>query len=396
MGWNRRGFLGGLLSIPGAAALLGNAAAQDAARDVYKELGIRPLVNAAGSYTYLSATLLPGPVREAMESAARKYVNLFELQEAVGKRISALVGCEAALVTAGTASALTLGTAACVTGKDRDKIRRVPDTAGMKNEVVLQKSHRNGYDHAVRNVGVRLVDVETVEALERAVNERTAALLFFNVHEGAGRIKAEEFARLGKKLGVPTFIDIAADVPPAENLTRFHKLGYDLVAVSGGKGLRGPQCSGILMGRKDLIEAAALNNNPHTDAICRTNKVGKEEIVGVWAALEEFLRRDPAATWKEWERRCKVIVDRLSDIPNINPETFVPEIANAVPHVRLTWGIPNKIVPPDEVQRKLRAGEPRIELRAVNQYSVEIAVWTLEPGEEEVVAGRLRETLKGK
>jgi L-seryl-tRNA(Ser) seleniumtransferase len=304
------------------------------------------------------------------------------------------VGCEAALVTAGTASALTLGTAACVTGKDREKIRRIPDTAGMKSEVVLPKGHRNGYDHAVRNAGVRLVEAENAEALERAVNERTAALLFFNVHEPAGRIRADEFARLGKKLGIPTFIDIAADVPPAENLFRFHRLGYDLVAVSGGKGLRGPQCSGILMGRKDLIEAAALNNNPHTDAVCRTNKVGKEEIVGVWAALEEFLSRDPAALWKEWERRCRAIIDRLADVPGVKAEPFVPEIANAVPHVRVAWGDPAPAVSPPEVQRRLRDGEPRIEIRAATPTALELAVWTLEPGEEEVVGRRLRDAFK--
>ncbi|MBI3664718.1 MAG: PLP-dependent transferase, partial [Acidobacteria bacterium] len=283
---NRRGFLQSLVSLPGVGGILGGLvpasalAAKPVKRDVYKELGVRPFINAAGTYTMLTASLLPREAVEAMETAARQFVNLNELHEAVGKKIATLVGCEAALVTAGAASALSLGTAACVTGKDADKIRRIPDTAGMKNEVLIQKSHRYGYDHAVRNVGVRLVEVETREELERAANERTAMMLFFNAADPNGKIKVEEFAQLGKKLNVPTFNDAAADVPPVENLWRYIKMGYDLVTFSGGKGIRGPQCSGLLLGRKDLIEAALLNNNPYSDSICRTNKVGKEEIVG--------------------------------------------------------------------------------------------------------------------
>jgi L-seryl-tRNA(Ser) seleniumtransferase len=292
---HRRGFLQALAGLPGASALLGwlapSSTAAGPARNVYRELGVRPLINAAGTYTALGGSLMPPEVLAALESAAGQYVNLLELHEAVGQRIAARVGCEAALVTAGAASALMLATAACVAGKDPAKIRRLPDTAGMKDEVIIQRLHRYGYDHAVRNVGVRLIEVETAAELERAVSARTAMMLFFNDRDADGRIKVEEFARLGKKLGVPTLNDAAADVPPAANLGRYLKMGYDLTAISGGKGLRGPQAAGLLLGRRDLIEAAALNNNPHTDAIGRTSKVGTEELVGMWAALEPGPRR---------------------------------------------------------------------------------------------------------
>ena len=213
---NRRRFLQGLAALPGAAAVSGahGATPPRAGRDVYQELGVRPLLNAAGTYTYLSASRMPREVVEAIESASKHFVSLSELQRAVGQRISALVGCESALVTAGAASALTMGTAACIAGRDPEKIRRLPDTEGMKNEVLILKSHRNGYDHAVRNTGARLIEVETREEIERAAGPKTAMMLFFNVHGPLGKVKVDEFVALAKKLGIPTLIDAAADVPP--------------------------------------------------------------------------------------------------------------------------------------------------------------------------------------
>jgi len=399
MSSHRRRFLQLLASLPGAGVLLGALAparlwAKRPQRDVYRELGIRPLINAAGTYTSLTASLMPLPVAEAVQIAGRQYVNLTELHEVVGKRIAALIGCQAALVTAGAASALSLGTAACVAGKDPEKIRRIPDTTGMQNEVIIQKAHRFGYDHAVRNVGVRLIEVETREELERTVNQRTAMMLFLNANDDAGKIKLEEFAQLGKKLGVPTFNDAAADVPPVENLWRYLKMGFDLVTFSGGKGLRGPQCSGLLLGRKDLIEAAAANNNPHSDSICRTNKVGKEEIVGVWAALEHYLKQDHQAQWREWEKRCKTIADLVSSRQGVKTEVFLPPIANHVPHLRITWDYAAAGLTPPQVVQQLREGEPRIEVRPGAKDSIEVAVWMLEPGEEHIVGRRLREILK--
>ena len=392
---HRRGFFNMLLGIPVVGSVLSWLApglkAQAPRRDVYGELGLRPLLNAAGTYTNLGGSLVRPEVIEAMAAAARQYVNLQELQAAVGQKIAGLIGCEAALVTAGAASALTLGTAACVAGKDPDKIRRIPDTAGMKNEVIIQKTHRYGYDHAVRNVGIKMVEVLTAQELEKAVNERTAMMLFFNDALPLGQIKVEEFARLGKKLGVPTFNDAAADVPPVEHLTRYLKMGYDLVCFSGGKGLRGPQSAGLLLGRKDLIEAAALNNNPHTDTIGRTNKVDKEDLVGMWAAVQAYLKQDHKATWQDWEKRVETIAAEVAKVPGVKTEKFVPPIANHTPHLKITWDS-SKIAPAD-VARKLRDGQPRIEIRPLIKDGVEVSVWMLDPGEAEVVGRQLREVL---
>jgi uncharacterized pyridoxal phosphate-dependent enzyme len=392
MSSNRRRFLQGLAALPGLGAIRPSAARSSGVeRDVYRELGVRPLVNAAGTYTMLSASLLAPEVRDAMDAASRKYVNLIELHQAVGKRIAALTGSEAALVTAGAASALTLGTAACMAGREGEKIRLLPDTTGMKNEVVIQKSHRYGYDHAVRNTGAKLVEVETREDLERALGEKTAMMLFYHRHDPLGRVKVEEFLGIGRKHGIPTMIDAAADVPPVGNLSRFQKMGFDLVVFSGGKALRGPQCAGLLLGRKDLVEAAARNNNPNTDTVGRTNKVGKEEIVGMWAALERYLALDHAAQWKEWERRCDAVAAPLAGLKDVKSATFVPETANAVPHLRISWDYSR--LKADDAVRRLREGDPRIETRPEATSGIEIAVWTLEPGEEDVVGRRLREVL---
>lgn len=395
---NRRGFLNTLLALPWVGGVLAKLmpaahAALPGRRDVYKELGIRPFINAAGTYTALTGSLMPREVVEAMSAAAGQFVHLSELQAAVGKKIAALVGAEAALVSAGAASALSLGTSACVTGKDLDKVRRLPDTTGMKNEVIIQKGHRFPYEHAVRNVGVRLVEVETRADLERAVNERTALLLFVNSRTPEGQIKADEFAQLGRKLGVPTMNDAAADVPPATNLSRFLKLGFDLVIFSGGKGLRGPQSAGLLLGRRDLIEAAALNNNPHGDALCRTNKVGKEELVGMWAALDYYLKQDHDALWREWDRRVQGIAELVGKVKGVRTERFVPEIANHVPHLRIAW-TGGTLPTPADVVKLLRSGDPSIEIRSSTNDAIEVSVWMLESGEDQVIGKRLVEILQ--
>jgi L-seryl-tRNA(Ser) seleniumtransferase len=363
-------------------------------RDIIAELGVRPIINAAGTYTALTASLMPPEVVAAIQVASRQYVRLNELHDAVGARIAERLQCEAALVSAGCASALSLAAAACVTGTDREKIRQIPDTHNLKNEVISQRAHRSGYAHAIRNAGVQIVEVETRQELERAINHRTAMMVFFNHAAPDGQIGLDEFVALGKKHNVPTLIDAAADVPPVENLFRFTKMGFDLVAFSGGKGLRGPQSAGLLLGRKDLIEAARMNNSPNSDALCRTNKVNKEELVGMLAALELFLDRDHEAVWKDWEARCSRIAAAVGQIRTVRTETFVPEIANAVPHLRVTWDETALGMTPAQVSEKMRAGEPSIEVRPGAREALEIGVWMLEPGEDEVVARRLREVLQ--
>jgi D-glucosaminate-6-phosphate ammonia-lyase len=394
---DRRALLGALASIPGLRLLFPASAAiaqsVAPARDVIRELGVRPCINAAGTYTALTGSLMPPEVVSAIQVASRQYVRLNELHDAVGKRIAELLKCEAAMVSAGCASALTLSTAACVAGSDPDRIRRIPDTTGMKNEVLVQRTHRVGYDHAIRNAGVHLIEVESRDELEKKINEKTAMLFFLNSSDRQGQIHHEEFVAIAKKHNIPTLIDAAADVPPVENLFRFTKLGFDLVAFSGGKGLRGPQSSGLLLGRKDLIAAARLNNNPNSDSICRTNKVNKEEIVGMLVALELFLKRDHDAVWKEWEARCESIMKELAGFDDVRTEVQVPSIANAVPHLHIRWDSDKRKLTPSQVADKLRDGEPSIEVAPGSRRELVVGVWMMQPGDEAIVGRRLREIL---
>ena len=264
----------------------------------------------------------------------------------------------------------------------------------MKTEVIIQKSHRYGYDHAVRNCGIRYVEIETAEELARAINERTAMMHFFNTNDPLGKIKLAEFAAIGRQHGIPTFNDIAADVPPVENLSKSIKLGYSLVAVSGGKGLRGPQSCGLLFGREDLIRAARLNGPPNSDAIGRGMKVNKEEMLGMMVAIETYLKRDHDADWREWEKRVGLIRESVSSIKGVSSEMFVPEIHYRVPHVRIRWDGNSIRLKVRDVIKLLREGEPSIEVRPNTDDGLEMGVWLLEPGETEIVARRLRQVLK--
>ncbi len=397
---DRRAFIRALLSLPVAGTMAGsnlNAATKkklfQSARDVIGELEVRTFLNAAGTYTRLTASKMPPEVLSAMQGASTHYVDLGELHAKAGDRIAQLLEAEAALVTAGCASALTLATAACIAGDDEDRIKLLPDTTGMKNEVVLQEAHRNSYDHAVRNTGARLVEVQTPDELEAAINDRTAMLFFLNHAENDGQIGHEEFVRIGKKYGVPTLNDAAADVPPADNLFRYQRMGYDLVAFSGGKGLRGPQSAGLLVGRRDLIEAARLNNSPYSDSVGRSNKVNKEEVVGMLVALELFLDQDHDQHWKEWTRRCRQIERAVSAIPGVTTEVFVPEIANAVPHLRIRWDYSQSELTPKAAAERLREGNPSIEVRPNYEEGLEIGVWMLDAGDERVVGRRIHGVL---
>jgi D-glucosaminate-6-phosphate ammonia-lyase len=392
---DRRSFLQALSSLPWLCALAPGtrALAASAKRDLYKELGVRTFINAAGTYTSLTASLMPPEVVQAMASAAKNYVALDELHDAVGRRIASMIGCEAAMVTAGAASALTLGTAAAITGKNPDLIHRIPDLADMKNEVIIQKSHRYAYDHAVRNCGVKLVEVETRQELEHAVNDRTALMLFFNAADPTGKIKQEEFVELGRKHHVPTFNDAAADVPPVENLSKYIKMGFDLVTFSGGKGLRGPQSTGLLLGRKDLVEAARLNDSPNSDSIGRGMKVNKEELLGMMVALELYLKRDHAAEWREWEKRVKLIAGMVGTLPGVTTEVWIPEIANHVPHLKVKWDTAVRKTTVHEVARQLREGQPSIEV-VPGGRALTIGVWMMRPGDAQVVGRRLKEVLQ--
>jgi L-seryl-tRNA(Ser) seleniumtransferase len=392
---NRRKFLQTLSAAPAVAGLAPAAAAAVTKRDYFKELGVRPLINAAGTYTMFTASLMLPEVMEAINYASKQFVRIAELHDAVGKRIAELLGAEAAMVSAGAASALTLGTAGVLTGMDQKKVLQLPDLTGMKSEVIVQKSHRVGYDHAIRNCGVKLIEVETREELLRAINPKTAMMFFLNWANNDGQIKDQEFAQIGIDKGIPTMTDCAADALPLENMTRFNKMGFSMVVFSGGKGIRGPQSAGVLMGKKEIIAAARLNGPPNGDTIGRGMKVNKEELLGMMVAIETFMKKDHASEWKEWERRVALIGDSAKSIAGVKAEQYVPPIANHVPHLRLTWDSSKVKLSYKEVAVKLREGDPSIEVvPGNNKDSLEIGVWMLQPGEDKIIARRLREVLK--
>lgn len=399
--WSRRHFLETLSSVPllrtfvgGGAALTGVAMAPAVKKDYFRELGVRPFINAAGTFTDMTASLMPPEVMAAINYASQHYVYLNDLHDKVGERIASLVRAEGAMVTSGAASALTLGTAAVLTGTDRQKINDLPNLADEK-ECIIQKSHRFGYDHAVRNCGVTLVEVETAEELERAISGKTAMMLFFNANNNVGQIKDAEFAQLGRKHRIPTMNDCAADVPPVENLWKYTAMGFDLVAFSGGKGIRGPQSAGLLLGRKDLIEAARLNGPPNSNSIGRGMKVNKEEMLGMLVALQLYLDKDHEAEWRAFEKRAETIRKSVAAVPGITAEVFVPDIANHVPHVRISWNAEEKKMTPVDAVRVLREGEPSIGVRP-GRDGFDVGVWMMRPGEEAIVAKRLRQVLENK
>jgi len=394
---DRRTFLQGMSSLPVLGSLFAGAAsaAKAPVRDHFKELGITPFINAAGTYTALTASLMPPEVMAAMQYASKQFVHLTKLQDAVGAKIAGMIECEAAMVTSGAAGALTCGTAACLTGTDQQKILRLPDLTGMKSEVLVQKTHRYGYDHAVRACGVRMVEIETAAEYERAAGPQTAMALFFNDAEPRGQINAEQWVALGKKHGIPTFNDASADVPPVTNLKKYTKMGFDLVTFSGGKGICGPQSAGVLLGRKDLIEAARLNTSPYSDSLARGQKVNKEEMLGMLVALELYINRDHDKEWKEWERRVSVLTSAVKDLKTMTSEVKVPEIANHTQHLYLKWDPAVLKIDPLEVRKQLLAGTPSIEVTpSTNRQQLVMTVWMLQPGEAEIIAKRLKQIFK--
>lgn len=397
MGTRRRSFLEGAVALPAAlAALAGSGASVQAAtarRDLLRELNVRPFINAAGTYTTHSGSLMRPEVMEAINYASQYFVEVNELHDAVGRRIASLVGSEAAMVTAGAASALTLGIAATLTGTDREKINQIPDLTGMKTEVIVQKAHRFAYDHAIRNTGVRLLEVTSRAELEKAASEKTAALFFLNYANDKGEIKDAEFVEIGRKLRIPTFNDAAADVHPVENVSKWIKMGFDLVCFSGGKGLMGPQSSGLLLGRADLIAAARANNSPSSATIGRGMKVNKEEMLGILVALESFLQRDHAREWQEWERSAQRIIATITSVPGVRAETYLPEIFNRWPHIRVTWDEAQLGVTRADVIRRMRDGEPSILVWSAKD-ALDLGVITLKPGEDRIVARRLKQELQ--
>jgi uncharacterized pyridoxal phosphate-dependent enzyme len=387
--------VGGLVGsgIPISGALSDTLPETLAKRDVLKELGVRTFINAAGTYTAMTASLMPKEVMDTILTSSQRFAMLDEVQDKVGAKIAELCHAEAATVTAGCWSAMVLGLAGVLTGTDRKKISQLPNLEGMKNEVIVQKSHNVGYVHALTNTGVTIIPVETVADVEKAINSRTAMMWFLNYQAPDGQIQHEEWVALGKKHGIPTMIDMAADVPPVENLWKYNDMGFDLVCVSGGKAMKGPQSAGLLMGRKDLIEAARLSAPPRGGTIGRGMKVNKEEILGMYVALEMYIKKDHAKEWQSWEDKVFYISEMAKKAGNITTDVTVPPIANHTPYLQIEWDKSYYNLTRQQLQEKLRSGNPSIEVMGSTDNSISLTVFMLNPGEEKTVAKRILEEL---
>jgi len=364
-------------------------------RDYFEEIGVKPFINAAAAYSAYGGRNMWPAVVEAMEYARQRNVVMEELHDAVGKRLASVIGCDAAMVTGGATSAMTLGTAACITGTDQELIRRVPDLRGMKNEVIVQKSHRYSYDHGVRNAGIHFVEVETVEELEAAITEKTAMLFFFFLNDAKGAIELEEFAALGKRHGIPTLIDGSNSVPPLGRLSEYLDAGFDLAAFSGGKGLRGPYSAGMLLGRSDLIEAARLNNSPHADTVGRGMKVSKEEVLGMLAAVEFSLTFDYSVENVRETRLTNLIADKLSVFPGITTKVSYPRTEGGRPHLQIFWDKSKTPLTVEQAQKALADGDPSIRTPYLGlaDGELEVGCAMLKDDEVDVLVRRIGEVL---
>jgi len=332
------------------------AIAAGADDDIYARLGVRPIINAAGTITTMGGSLMPPEVVEAWRSASRRFVPLLELQDRIGESIARLLKVEAALVTTGAAGGITVGTAAALTARHPDRVGKLPLGPDEGLEVICQKAHRECYNHQVTACGVAIREVETRAELDEAIGPKTAMMLAYNVHEPAGAIRHAEWLAVARRHGVITLLDAAADAPPVERLWQYSRMGYDLVVFSGGKALRGPQDAGLLLGRKDLIEAAKKNTAPHCNNIGRGMKVSKEDMVAMWAAVERFVKLDHAAEHREWERRIEVIAEAVAGVDSVRTTTITPPVANHVPHLLVDWDQGRVPVTPAAVKQRLAAG----------------------------------------
>lgn len=411
-----------LLSTSGKAILVGGVgayasaglAADESARrpsapvkgiDYFDKLGVQTFINAAGTYTTLSASTMPDEVQAAVALASKKPVRLVELQDAAGEYLAKKLHCGGALVTTGATGAITLGAAACITLGNKDKVISIPTAMdGIKNEIIVQTAHSSEYDHAMRNCGAKMVKVNSMEEYEKAFTDKTVMTHYLNADECP--IGREDWIRVAHAHRIPCFNDAAADVPPISNLWNYTKMGFDLVGFSGGKGLRGPQCTGLLLGRKDLIEAAKLNNSPNSNTVGRALKVAKEEIVGLVAAVDWFVNQDDAKFEAEYRNRADLIASHLKGIPTVETRVFIPPTANHVPHLLVTYDLQRFKWNALEVMEQMRVGNPHVELNPATGGGpasaglpggpnvIVVGVWMLQPGEDAIVGKRLTEVMQ--
>jgi L-seryl-tRNA(Ser) seleniumtransferase len=406
---NRRKFMGatgvlaaGALSAPElSGSPMGGRHAEalsgfGASGDVYKELGVTTVINGQGTMTVLGGSLIRAEVEAVMAQAARHFVSIPDLEVAAGNKIAQMLKLPdgyTVMVTSGAAGALQSGLAGILTKDNPDFIRQLPDLAGMKSEVIIQKSHRYPFDHQLRATGVKLVEVETRDDVQKAICDRTAMMHFSNFANAEGQIKVDEWLKIAKQHNIPAFNDAAADTPPVSHLWDYANMGYDLVAFSGGKAIRGPQCAGLLLGRKDLVSYALLNNSPYEDTLGRGQKIGKEEIAGMVKALELYLNEDHDALAKEWSRRLNVVSDAIKRVPGVTTSFFEPDIANHVPTMKIAWDPKRVDITPRDASKALIDSKPSIVLGGSHD-GLEMTAFMLKPGEDKIIAERLTAILK--
>lgn len=407
MKWNRRSFLGTIGAVAGSLAAPRKLFSAKAEAKVsgfghtgnpFEELGVATVINCEGTMTVLGGSVIRPELEAVMAQAGKHFVRILELEVAAGKRIAEMLKLPddyTALVTSGAAAAMESGLAGILTGSNPEFIKQIPDLTGMKSEVIIQKSHRNPFDHQLRNTGIKLVVIETREELRAAVNEKTAMMHFSNFANASGQIKVDEWVKLGKELKIPCMNDAAADTPPVSHLSDYANMGYDLITFSGGKAIRGPQCAGMLIGKKELVANALLNNSPHEDTIGRSQKVGKEEIVGMVKALELFLNEDHEVLWKDWQNQLDYISGQVTRVPGVSTSFFVPDIANHVPHMAITWDQAKVPVSQQEVSKVLKDSQPSIVLGGgENRPGLVMCSFMLQPGEHKIVAEKLAGVLR--
>lgn len=412
---DRRSFLKLLAAAPlfatigtrSMAATVASAGRSTFSNNVYTRLGVRPLINARGTWTYLCGSLELPETKRATEEASHYFVDMFELQQGVGRYLARLSGAESGMVTSGSAGAMASATAACIAGSDPKNVWQLPDTTGLKSEVVMMEG-RSPFDSAIRLAGGKLVIAKTVEDLPSAITSQTA-MVYTTLRDE----RLERILKITKPAGVPVLVDDAAGIPPFHWFTHYAKIGVDLYCFSGGKGLSGPQCSGVLLGRKDLIDAALYNTNPWEGAVCRPMKVGKEEIMGILAAIEYWSRADLGELNKEWQSRVERIQKLVDTVPGVTTNIMVPDDGNSYPTLSVMWDEAKFGLTVAQCAQQLRDGEPRIEVltdsnpsgvlariknnpnrhRRSHPNPLQIISMTLQPGEDLIVGSRLRQVL---
>ena len=363
--------------------------------NIYEELGVRTLINAAGTVTMNGGSIMAPEVLQAMQEASQHFCLLNELHEAVGKKIAQMLDVEAAYVTASASSGLVLTTAACMAGTDPDKIKQLPDATGMRSEILIQTGHRIPYDQALRLPGAKLIAIQDdgappVDAMQAAITAKTAAIFYLaNAMNDAASIPMAQVIDMAHAAAVPVIVDAASECPPMSTLARFTKLGADLVIFSGGKSLMGPQSTGLIVGRKDLVTACMANGNPFA-AVGRPMKVSREEIVAFLKALERYLSRDHEADQQQWEAQIRHIGEAISDIPQLAVTRYAKGETYHVPMLRVTFDEATGIAQDIAIEALLQSDPPIIVRRYETADSILINPHNLQPGQEEIVAERCK------